>query len=602
VIAFEQVSLYGLVVNPKRRVHYGTIDARHARELFIRQALATGDIDTRGEFLAHNLKLVGEVEDIEAKARRQDILIDDDELFSLYDAVIPADVCNAQGFERWRKEAEKIDTGVLKFSREQFMRRGAGEVTFELYPRTLKLPGMEFALAYRFEPGHLLDGVTVTLPVSVINQINAHRFDWLTPGLLREKVGLLMKSLPQRLRSQLVPLPESVTAFLDEAMKVPGMQDLSAVKAPLVDVLMAHLNERRAMAVRREDFDTARLPVYLTMNVRVVDADGKELTMSRDFTAIRAEYAEQSRTVFSTLHSNRLETEGVTRWSDIPGGELPEAVNFEKNRVRYDGFPALIDRGASVAVEILDDKESARQAHREGLARLMMIENHEQARFIAKGLRFSPVAAFQYAHYFPETKNHTQDAMREELTFAAVATAFVDRWSEVHGPIRSAESFNAAKANGKSEIGTVAAKLARALEEALAGCASVREKLADRYVKNWEHIGPDIEDQLRSLFVEHFLRATPATQLMHYPRYVKAMGMRLDKAKSGGMERDLEHFKSLKPLWANAKSLPDWNEPAAFDYRWMVEELRVSLFAQELRTPYPVSVKRMGKLWEALRD
>jgi ATP-dependent helicase HrpA len=270
-----------------------------------------------------------------------------------------------------------------------------------------------------------------------------------------------MKSLPQRLRSQLVPLPESVTAFLDEAMKVPGMQDLSTVKAPLVDVLMAYLNERRTMAVRREDFDTARLPVYLTMNVRVVDADGQELTMSRDFTAIRAEFAEQSRTVFSTLHSNRLEKEGVTRWSDIPGGELPEAVNFEKNRVRYDGFPALIDRGASVAVEILDDKESARQAHREGLARLMILENHEQTRFIAKGLRISPVAAFQYAHYFPETKNHTQDAMREELTFAAVATAFVDRWSEVHGPIRSAESFNAAKTNGKSEIGTVAPACAK---------------------------------------------------------------------------------------------------------------------------------------------
>jgi ATP-dependent helicase HrpA len=130
----------------------------------------------------------------------------------------------------------------------------------------------------------------------------------------------------------------------------------------------------------------------------------------------------------------------------------------------------------------------------------------------------------------------------------------------------------------------------------------VREKLADRYVKNWEHIGPDIEDQLRSLFVERFLRATPATQLMHYPRYVKALVVRLDKVKSGGMERDLENFKQLKPHWMNAKSLPDWNEPAAFDYRWMVEELRVSLFAQELRTPYPVSVKRVGKLWEALRD
>ncbi|MBL8513797.1 MAG: ATP-dependent RNA helicase HrpA [Betaproteobacteria bacterium] len=600
VIAFEQVSLYGLIVNPKRRVTYGNIDAKHARELFIRQGLAAGEIDTRGEFLLHNLKLVGEVEEIEAKARRQDILIDEDELFALYDAVVPVDVHNAAGFERWRKDAERANPKILKFERDQFMRRGAGEVTFELYPRTLKLPGMEFALSYRFEPGHALDGVTVTLPVSVVNQVNAHRFDWLTPGLLREKAGLLMKSLPQRFRSQLVPLPESVTDFLDFAMRAAGMQDLSAVKTPLIDALIEYLLQRRGMSVAREDFDPARLPPYLTMNVRVVDADGKELTMSRYFAAIRAEYAEQSRTVFSTLHSNRLEREGLTRWDF---GDLPETVNFEKNRVRYDGFPALTDDGASVSIKIFDDKEAARQSHREGLARLAMLENHEQARFLIKGFKFSPVAAFQFAHFFPDTKNHTQDAMREESGFAAFVAAFVDDVIEREGrDIRTVAGHDKARAYGKTHVNERATQIARALEESLTAAAAVREKLADRYVKNWEHIGPDIESQLANLFAPHFLRAVPAVQLLHYPRYVKAAALRLDKAKAGDMERDLESYKQLRALWHNALQMPDPSETAAARYRWMIEELRVSLFAQELRTPYPVSVKRAAKMWEELQE
>ncbi len=600
VVAFEQVSLYGLIVNPRRRVHYGAIDARHAREIFIRQGLATGEIDTRGEFLLHNLKLVGEVEEIEAKARRQDILIDEDELFALYDAVIPADVHNAAGFERWRKEAEKDNPKVLKFERDQFMRRGAGEVTFELYPRSLKLPGMEFPLSYRFEPGHVLDGVTVTLPVSVVNQVNAHRFDWLTPGLLREKVGLLMKSLPQRFRSQLVPLPESVTDFLDHAMRGAGMHDLSSAKTPLVDALTEFLAQHRGMVVARDDWDPTRLPAYLTMNVRVVDADGKELTMSRDFASIRTEYAEQSRTVFSTLHSNRLERDGLVRWDF---DDLPETVNFERNRVRYDGFPALTDDGASCSIKIFDEREAARQSHREGLARLAMLEHHEQSRFLSKSFKFSPVAAFQFVHFFPDTKNHAQDALREEITFAAFVAAFVDDVMERTGQdIRTAQAFAAARSEGKAHVNERAHQLARALEEALITVAAVREKLADRYIKNWEHIGPDIESQLAMLFAPRFLRAVPASQLLHYPRYVKAIAFRLDKAKAGGMERDLDSHKQLRPLWQNVLQLPDPAEPASARFRWLVEELRVSLYAQELRTPYPVSVKRATKAWEDMQS
>ena len=594
VVAFEQVSIYGLIINPRKRVHYGAINPVEAREIFIRQGLVAGEVDTHAKFLRHNLKLIDDIEDIEAKARRQDVLIDDDDMYALYDAAIPADVVNMAGFEKWRRDAEKKTPGVLEFTREQLMRRGAAEITFELFPKSLKHRGAVFPLTYRFEPAHVMDGVTITLPVAVLNQVNAARFEWLVMGMLRDKVTALFKTLPQKIRSQIVPVPDTVSEFIGHINQREGMNDLSAAEMPLIDAMAKFLRDVKRMDVAADAWDMARLPPHLRMNFRIVDADGKELAMARDFNALKLQFTDASRTVFSTLHRNRLERDGILKW-DFEA--LPETINFERNQIRYDGYPALVDRETSVSIKIFDELQAAKHSHRRGLTRLFMLEMAEQSKFTERGIKLSPVSAFQFVHYFPETKNHTQDAMKTELVFAAFAGTMVDA---VATEIRDDGAFNAARVAGKPKLSANALALTQAMEESFAASAEIRKLLNERYVKTWEHIGPEIKDQLQHLFEPEFLRDVPMAQLLHFPRYLKAIVLRLNRAKSGTMERDLEHSKAIRPLWQNALKMKDWRAPKMAEYRWMLEELRVSLFAQELRTPMPVSVKRVTKAWEEM--
>jgi ATP-dependent helicase HrpA len=603
VVAFEQVSLYGLILNPRRRVHYGTINPVEAREIFIRQGLVAGEVDTLGKFLRANLRLIDEIEDIEAKARRQDVLIDDAEMFALYDSLIPSDVVNLAGFERWRKQVEQTKPDALMFSREQLMRHGAGEVTFDLFPKSLKHKGAEYPLHYRFEPAHPLDGVTVTLPVSVLNQVNAARFEWLTTGMLREKVGAIFKTLPQRFRSTLVPLPETVTAFLTFIADKPGMADLSAADEPLIEVMTRFVLRERGVEIPKSAWEatleSARVAPHLFMNVQVVDADGKELAMSRDFAALRAQFAEHSKTVFSTLHRNHLERDGLTRWPDDVD-ILPTTVNFERQqgttRIRYDGYPAFVDRGTSVGIAIFDEPLEANIAQTQGLVRLFMLALPDHIKTCERSIKVSPIAAFQYATFFPEAKNHAQEALRHELMFAAVRATFIDVQPEDIRTLALFQSQLVQKANLNGKCVSTAA----AIDESMVLVAEIRRLCGERYVKGWEHIVPDIEEQLLHLFTNAFLRDTPNVQLMHYPRYLKAILMRLNKARAGAMERDLETFKQIRPLWTHYLSVAASRAPEVCDYRWALEELRVGLFAQELRTPMPVSAKRVGKMWDEL--
>ena len=600
VVAFETVSLYGLVINARRRIHYGTINPKEAREIFIRQGLVAGEVDTHGKFLKMNLRLIDEIEDMEAKARRQDVLVDDEDMFQLYDQLIPPEIVTMAAFERWRKDREKTEPAILEFSREQLMRHGAGDITFDLFPKTLKHKGAAYPLQYRFEPTHIMDGVTVTLPVAVLNQVNAARFEWLTMGMLREKVQAMFKSLPQRIRSALVPLPDTVSAFIAHVTQRVDMHDLSAADTPLVEAMAQFLRREKNIEVPRDAWEVSpasgRLATHLFMNFRVTDADGKELAMGRDFAALRAQFTDAAKTVFSTLHRNRMEQDGLTAWpNDLP--ELPETINFERNGIRYDGYPALVDKGTTVSIVIFDALLQAKMAQTQGLARLFALCVPDHVKSCERTIKVSPVAAFQYSTYFPEAKNHAQEALRQELLFAGVRAAFVD----VDGAdVRDKQSFDARLAAGKGQLAARTLAIVAAMDDALTLAAEARKLCDERYVKGWEHIGEDVEQQIAHLFGARFLRETEATQLLHYPRYLKAILMRLNKARQGAMERDLENFRQIRPLWQQYLAVSKSLSPTVREYRWAVEELRVGLFAQELRTPMPVSVKRVGKMCEAL--
>ena len=296
------------------------------------------------------------------------------------------------------------------------------------------------------------------------------------------------------------------------------MSDLTKAEVPLTDALATFLHRERGLEVSRESWDPARLPPHLNMNFRVVDSDGKELAMSRDFAALKLQFADASRTVFSTLHKNRLERDGITRW-DI--GDIPETINFEKASVRYDGFPALVDNVDSVEIKIFDEALAAQYQHRRGLTRLFLLELVEQAKFLERSVKFSPVAAFQYAHYFPDAKNHAQQSIAHELVFAAFTGTFVDSQPAL---IRTEAQYATSRDAGKNKVMALGTSLAKAMDEALTVTAEARKLLEERYVKGWEHIGPDIEGQLRTLFGKAFLRDTNAEQLLH-----KASGLVLEQ-------------------------------------------------------------------------
>ena len=592
VVAFEQVALYGLIVNPRKRVHYGAINAKEAREIFIRQGLVPGDFDTHGKFLQHNRRLIAEIQDIEHKARRQDVLVDDDSLFALYDELLPADVVNGAGFEKWRKDAEKKTPHFLEFTREALMRRAANEITLDLFPKSLKHRGGVYPLKYRFEPGHVLDGLTITLPVSVLNQVEPNRFEWLTLGMLRDKAAALIKSLPQRFRSQFVPIPDTVSAFMDWLLRHEGMRDLSRAEQPLNQVLAGFLSQHKRAAVTPDAFDMTRVPPHLMANFRIVDADGAELAMGRDFHALQEQFADASRTVFSTLHRNSLERDGVTHWDF---GDLPEEINFDKGGIRYNGYPALVDAGASVNIRILDDREDAERSHRNGLVRLLTLELSEQARQLQRGLKPSANAGYQYSVLSHPAEPNAIEALKTEIVAAAIAQTFLsESLPRLQGEYTRLRDANKARLNLNAQ------KIAELADESFLLLADVRKRLDDRFIKTWEHVEPDVRAQLDQLFYKGFIAATSAAQLAHYPRYLKAIQLRIDKMKQGAMERDLERMKELKPLWQNYLGLKSKLSPAAQQYRWMLEELRVSLFAQELRTPMPVSVKRVAKAWDDL--
>jgi ATP-dependent helicase HrpA len=592
VVAYEQVALYGLIVQPRKRVHFGSINPKDSREIFIRQGLVTGEFDTHGKFLLANRKLVAEIQDLEHKARRQDVLIDDDAMYELYDAIIPADIVNGAGFEKWRKDAERQNPNVLLFTRETLMRRAASEITVELFPKSLKHRAGVYPIKYRFEPGHVMDGLTLTLPVSVLNQVEPHRFEWLVPGMLRDKVAALIKTLPQRFRSQFVPIPETVSAFMEWLWRHDGMRDLSRAERPLNEMLAGFLSQHRRATVSATDFDLTRVPPHLFANIRIIDADGAELAMGRDFTLLKEQFADASRTMFSTLHRNTLERDGVVRWDF---GDLPEEINFERNSVRYNGYPALVDAGTSANIRIMDDKEESLRSHRTGLVRLLILELSEQARVIQRGLKPSANAGFQYSMLSNPPEPNAMDSLKAEIMAAAVAETFL-----ADALPREQADFHKRRDTKKSNLAANAQRVLALMDESFLLLANIRKSLDDRFLKTWEHVEPDIRSQLDLLFWKGFIAATPFAQLQHYPRYLKAVELRITKMKQGAMERDIERLKELKPLWQNLLNMKNKLSPAAQQYRWMVEELRVSLFAQELRTPMPVSVKRVAKAWEEL--
>jgi len=609
VIALERATLYGIVVYSNRRVNFGKVDPVAAREIFIREALVNGEWETRLPFLAHNLKQIAKVEELEHKSRRQDVLVDDELIYAFYDSQLPAEVCSGHSLEKWYREASRANPKLLHISREELMRHEAAGVTSNAFPKTIRLGGVDCRCDYLHEPGDARDGLTVTLPIYALNQVSEERCEWLVPGMLEAKVMALLKSLHQKPRARLVPLPDFVAEFVELNPFAQGS---------LVEVLLKAVKERSQLAVQRNDFKLEQLPAHLFMNYRVVDEHGRQLGLGRNLAALKAELGGLARSAFQALAALKLPAaapapepppvarggiraevvqaparpvkDSATAYTGWTFGELPELMEVRKGAQTLIGFPALIDRGTHVEIEVFDEPEVAAARHRLGLRRLVALQLKEPLKYLEKNIPDLQKMSVLFMAL------GTAEELREQIIGVALDRAFLAE------PLPADEfAFKARIEEGRARLNLIAQEVARQTGIVLQEYGAASRKLKD--ARPPKDVAEDITAQLQRLVSKNFVTATPWAQLQHLPRYLKAITARLDKLRADAA-RDAKLMAELKPLeqrfLRRLAELKGTQDARMADFRWQLEELRVSLFAQELRTPQPVSVKRLDKVWAQL--
>ncbi|MEO7391317.1 MAG: ATP-dependent RNA helicase HrpA [Ramlibacter sp.] len=616
VISLERATLYGLVIYSGRRVPFARVDAQGAREIFIREGLVAGQWETRLTFLAANQKLVKQVEELEHKSRRQDVLVDDELIYAFYDRFIPPDVFSGSTFERWFHEAGQANPALLKLTLDELMRHEAAGITTDAFPRTIRLGGVDSAATYLHEPGDIRDGLTVTVPLYALNQVGEERAEWLVPGMLKDKVQALLKSLPQRPRSRFVPLPESA-ARLAGHLSQPG----AWANGSLTDALLKQVRDATSLDVKRADFKLDMLPAHLFMNLRVVDEHGRQLGMGRNLGALKAELGAQARGAFQALAGMKVAAasapgeEPVTRVADrtvpaVPGamakearpagerytawtfGELPELMEVRNGSTALVGFPALIDHGDAVGIEVFDEPGVAVARHRAGLRRLIALQLKDALKYLEKNIPDLQKMAVAYMAL------GTQEELRDQIVDVALDRAFLQE------PLPADEAqFKRRIEEGRGRLALIANEIARLGATILAEYATAVRKIKD--TRSQPEATADATQQLQRLMPRKFLVVTPWTQLHHFPRYLKAVTFRLDKLRTDP-GRDASRMAELRPqeqrYWRLVSERKGTADERMLELRWLLEELRVSFFAQELRTPQPVSAKRLDKLWAQLNS
>jgi ATP-dependent helicase HrpA len=568
VVALERGTLYGLPLYINRRVPYAPFDPDLARDIFIQSALVAGDFDTRAPFFAHNRRLLADIERLEHKSRRPDILVDDQLIHAFYDERIPREVHSSEAFERWRRQAEAAKPRLLYLAREDLMRHEAAGITTENFPSALQLGPNRYALEYHFEPGSPRDGVTMSVPLALLNQVPAARTEWLVPGLLKEKVRALAKSVPQRLRQKLGGLEEFAAGFV---------ASVPPADVPLASAIARYIRQEHNLDVPLDAFRPDSAPPHLHMNFRVLDDDGRQLDMGRNLAALKRALGTETEAILQ----EEIALEKYTGWTM---GDLPELMELERGGHTLVGYPALVDSGeggdAAVTLQVFDSPEKARELHRAGVLRLLAIAFRDRIRDLERTL----------------ARDALLGPLKSEVIDAALARTFLQE----SVPTLQAE-FARRLDEGRSRFTLIAQEIARTATGILAERAALEKKL-NALEKAHAQAVADVKQQTARLLAPGWLARTPWERLQHLPRYLKAASMRLDKLRAdpGRDARLAAELAALEQPYRREAARRAGS--AEFEqFGWLLEELRVSLFAQELKTPVPVSVKRLSKLWQTVR-
>ena len=632
VMAVERGVLYGLPIYSQRRVHFGPINPELSRELMIRGALVALDWESDLSFFKHNQRLIADIESLEHKIRRPDLLVDEQLLYAFFDAGVPDDVVSGQTLTLWWRKAN--DANLLKLSRDALMRKDVAGISSESFPRTLRVMGNDCTLDYHFDPSSVRDGVSLTVPLHLLNQVDANRCEWLVPGMLKDKVLALIKSLPPKLRHRLLPFDAFAVQFIQKHENYFKAMDTASGVTSLIDAIRDAVKEAIHLPVLPTDFRAETLANHAWMRFVVVDEHQRELAASRDLSALRAQLGGQAQSQF---REQLLQAQNQKR-SDVQDSVVvanpaanPVAKNAEKNVAksvtnkapsalplststvyvdwtfgeleelietrgakgeRLIGYPGLVAVAAGVVLQVFDDPAQARKEHLNGLRRLFAIQFKEQIKFFERhvpGLRDMTIQFLALG---------SAEELKQQLV-----DIVLDRICLVDPLPVDAASFAARCEQSRGRIGLLAQEVGRLAASILTEYVAVQKKLVG--IKAQQLPFADIDSSVKRLCHKRFLIETPWANLSHLPRYLKAAQLRIDKLRADP-SRDSAQMGIINPLqtqWIRAIA----NQRGAAhsrleEYRWLLEELRVSLFAQELRTPVPVSAKRLEKVWQSLQN
>ena len=580
VMAKQKTSLYGLVLQAERYVPYSGIDAPISRELFLSEGLVKEEIHTQGQFLEANARLMVELEQLENKARKRDILVDESALYDFYNARIPQDICSQSGFEKWRKAIEKKTPKLLFLSKEDLLRRDANEVTAAQFPNVLAWQDVHFPLRYSFSPGKTGDGVTVSVPQALLGQLPLKRLEWLVPGMLREKCIALLKGLPKKWRRNFVPIPDYVDVCL-ESLKV-GDYSLSQ---KLTDAL----KKKKGITIPDEEWEAVQLDEQHLFNIEVVDAQGVILAQGRNLVALRETFSSPVQNEIDNPVKKAVEIQGATTWDF---GQQSECVESVHSGITVRRYPAIIDKKDSVNVELCDSEQEAQRLSIKGVMRLLILNQAQSIRQLRKELAKNKTLVMAYRGL--GTERELQDSLIEASCIHAFKIG--------NDKIFSKEDFDALYERGRSLLFNEVKQLEKQAEVIFSLYQNIEKKLKGNIPLLWANSLADVREQLDALIYTGFLAEVPSVQLKEYPRYLQAIMKRLEKL-DGNIQRDRVATQEFKKVWEQYAKRADKHhregvrDSALSQYRWMLEEYRVSLFAQELKTKVPVSPKRLRALW-----
>ncbi len=588
VTAGEKVTLRGLVIVPHRTVNYGPIDPRTSREVFVHHALVDGDYRTGAAFYKHNGDLLERVRTMEAKARRRDLLADPQQRFTFFHDRVPGDVYSGFLFEKFRKAAEEKQPQLLFMSMADVTREDVTDFDPADYPDQLTVGGMRVDLTYVYDFARADDGVTAHVPLALLNQVPSRPFEWVVPGYLKEKIVDLIRTLPKTTRTKLVPAP-------DAAAKVIAGLGADYPAAPFLDAVALGLGKLIGELIPPSLFDVKALPAFLRVNFRVTDGTGKLVASGRDLAAIRTQLGVQARESFAALPPAEWTRDGIVKWDF---GDVPERVEIRRGGTTFSGFPALVDQGKTVSLRVLDSRGASVVAHRGGVRRLFMLQLEQELRQIARTLHHTEEMTRLYKPLGKWTE------LKDDFIAAAVDRAL---FGGTTGDIRTKDAFVSKADDGWRNLSAAAIELNAVALDVLTqygqAYATVRRDYPPLLLATIE----DVRQQLGYLVPRTFLTATPPDQLPHLGRYVKAINVRLTKLLNAGLKRDQDAAATVRPLvqaYVDRRAAHVTRgvvDPQLSAYWWMVQELRVSLFAQELKTAIPVSVPRLEKQWELVQ-